>query len=99
MRFSQWTVEIAMTGKLEKSPNCVAKRIVERFGGLDAFLEEMRREGYTIHPSTVYRWTYPRPRGTGGVIPFKWIAPIRRVARLAGVHIPPEDFVPREDEL
>lgn len=47
-----------------------------------------------VAESTVHRWTYPKPKGTGGVIPYKYVQPILRYAKIKQINLSPADFVP-----
>lgn len=53
-----------------------------------------------VHPSNVYRWTYPKTRrgGGGGLIPTSQQAQLLSVARRRGIDLRPEHFFPREAE-
>lgn len=45
-----------------------------------------------LSPSTVYRWGYPKPFGTGGYIPQTRMAELSAKSRLYGVLMLAEDF-------
>jgi hypothetical protein len=53
-----------------------------------------------IHPSWVYRWTYPRGKrgGTGGLIPAKHQARLLDEARRLNIPLRPEHFFSRGDD-
>jgi hypothetical protein len=52
----------------------------------------------TIHRTAIYYWLRPGKRGTGGVIPFKYRAPLIAHARAHGIKLKPADFVGRPDQ-
>ena len=66
-----------------------AQKIVARFGG-EAKLAALIK----ISRISVYRWQYRRPYGSDGLIPTAQIEKIRAIARLEGVLLRPEDWVP-----
>lgn len=74
-----------------------AHRVIAKFGRprdlcralIEAGVEEVR------DPSVVYRWTYPRPRGTGGLIPNPALPAILTAARVQGIFLSTEDLRPR----
>lgn len=66
-----------------------AAKIVARFGG-EAKLARL----IGVSRISVYRWQYRRPYGSDGLIPTAQIEKIRAIARLEGVLLRPEDWVP-----
>lgn len=66
-----------------------AQKVVARFGG-EAKLAKL----IGLSRITVYRWQYIRPYGSDGLIPTAHIEKIKAVARLEGVLIRSEDWVP-----
>jgi DNA-binding transcriptional regulator YdaS (Cro superfamily) len=66
-----------------------ASKIVARFGG-----ESKLAALIGVSRISVYRWQYSRPVGTGGLIPTAQIDKIRAVARVQGILLRPEDWVP-----
>lgn len=59
-----------------------AKRIIDLFGSAQALAESLG-----IDATTVWRWTRPRPRGTGGYIP-RWHHPaILKAAKRQGLRV------------
>jgi hypothetical protein len=66
-----------------------ASKIVARFGG-----ESKLAALIGVSRISVYRWQYSRPVGTGGLIPTAQIDKIRAVARVQGILLRDEDWVP-----
>lgn len=66
-----------------------AQKIVARFGG-----ESRLAKLIGISRISVYRWQYKRPMGADGLIPTANIEKIKAVARLEGILLRPEDWVP-----
>lgn len=66
-----------------------AEKIIRRFGN-----ENNLARLLGISRITVYRWQYKRPYGRDGLIPAIQIQRIREVARVEGILIRPEDWVP-----
>jgi hypothetical protein len=66
-----------------------AAKIVARFGG-----ESKLAALINVNRISVYRWSYRRPYGSDGLIPSAQIEKIRAVARLEGILLRPEDWVP-----
>jgi len=48
-----------------------------------------------VNESTCYRWSYPAPKGTNGIIPSRHVAKIKSIARLHGVLLSDDDWAPR----
>ena len=67
-----------------------AQKIVARFGG-EAKLAALIK----ISRISVYRWQYRRPYGSDGLIPTAQIEKIRSIARLEGILLRDEDWVPQ----
>lgn len=76
-------------GQFGKPTYNQAQKIVARFGG-EAKLASL----IGISRISVYRWQYRRPYGSDGLVPTAQIEKIKNVARLEGVLIRPEDWVP-----
>ena len=66
-----------------------ASKIIARFGS-EAKLAEL----IGINRISAYRWNYRRPYGSDGLIPTFQIEKIKAVARLEGILLRPEDWVP-----
>jgi hypothetical protein len=70
-----------------------AGRVIARFGGPRQMLHAMHMAGYTtITLATIYRWTYPTPRGTGGMIPNFRLKEVLDTARRRGVNLTSDDL-------
>lgn len=67
-----------------------AAKIVARFGG-EAKLAAL----IGVSRISVYRWQYKRPIGCDGLIPTANIEKIKAVARLEGILLRDEDWVPQ----
>ncbi len=46
-----------------------------------------------LSESTVWRWSQPAPKGTDGLVPSKYHAPLLRLAADLGVPLTPEELV------
>lgn len=68
-----------------------ANRVIKKFGGPYRLAELL-----DCAPSTIYRWTYPRPRGTGGLIPSSMLPEVLLAAELAGIKLTSKDLTPCE---
>lgn len=76
-----------------------AQSVVAKFGGprelartLKACSDDPKDH---LHPSTIYRWMYPKEvGGSGGEIPTPALQLILKVARLAGVILSTDDIYP-----
>ncbi len=66
-----------------------ARHICAKFGGEIAVAHLLK-----INPSTCYRWSYPRPQGTNGVIPTHYISRLKSAARFHGVLLTDADWAP-----
>jgi len=67
-----------------------ATKIIARFGG-EAKLAKL----IGVSRVSCYRWNYRRPYGSDGLIPTAQIEKIKGVARLEGILLRPEDWVPQ----
>ena len=67
-----------------------AERILAKFGGVKALCDILEKP--YKNRVTVYRWTYARPYGTGGLIPQKHREEIEQAARIHGVLLLPSDW-------
>lgn len=76
-------------GKYGKPTYNQAQKVVARFGG-EANLARL----IGVSRISPFRWQYRRPYGSDGLIPTEHIEKIKGVARLEGVLIRPEDWVP-----
>lgn len=73
-----------------------AHRVIAKFGGVRDLCRSLAHVGTDVRdPSAVYRWTYPKPQGTGGLIPNPAIPGILRAARYEGVMLTDDDLRPR----
>ena len=66
-----------------------AERIISKFGGIGKLAEAIGRD-----VSSIYRWTYERPIGTGGLIPLAAIPLIKDAAERLGIELTAEDWQP-----
>lgn len=80
---------IRNSGKHGRPTYNQAAKIVRRFDG-----EQKLAKLIGVSRITVYRWQYRRPYGSDGLVPTEHIEKIKGVARLEGVLIRPEDWVP-----
>lgn len=74
-----------MTTKKTEAPG---KAVPAAFGGpykLARLLE--------VSPSTVWRWSVQRPKGTGGSIPSQWHAKLLKLARKQNIELQAADLV------
>ena len=76
-------------GEYGKPTYTQAAKIIARFGG-EAKLARL----IGISRISVYRWNYRRPVGADGLIPTANIERIKSVARLEGILLSDEDWVP-----
>lgn len=77
-------------GKYGRPKYDQASKIIARFGG-EARLAKL----IGLSRITLFRWQYVRPYGSDGLIPTAQIAKIKSIARLEGVLLRDEDWVPR----
>lgn len=48
---------------------------------------------FKIARSTAWRWTQPKPHGTGGIVPSCYHRPLLDLAQRVGANLTPEDLV------
>jgi hypothetical protein len=70
---------------MKQSP---ADIIIDRFGGPEAVAGALG-----LNVATVYKWSYPRPRGRGGFIPSWHHAPLLKIAQKRGLRLSARDFI------
>lgn len=68
-----------------------AYKICARFNGARTLAEILK-----LDYVAVYRWSYPRPIGCDGLIPTIQVDRIRQAARINGVILTPEDWLPEK---
>lgn len=94
--------------KIEENKRNQAQRIIAKFGGIGPMARVLREHGWSISPTTIYRWTYDRndPRyevnsrgrtrggksGHGGVIPGPSFERLVKIARRVGITFTETDF-------
>lgn len=66
-----------------------ATKITARFGGEAALARLLN-----ISRISIYRWQYSRPYGSDGLIPTAKVERIKELARVNGILLRPEDWVP-----
>lgn len=71
-----------------------AERIIECFGGVRPLMRALKAARYPRNAASIYKWTYPWPRGAGGLIPEPALYEIKFVANKVGVRIPKEALEP-----
>lgn len=71
-----------------------ADRIIKKFGGAYSLAAKL---GVSV--STVYRWTYPKPRGTGGLIPAAVMPQILLAAEIYKIRLTTTDLSPLESKI
>jgi hypothetical protein len=77
----------------ELIPDSQAHRVIAKFGRPRDLCRALALAGEEVRdPSVVYRWTYERPMGTGGLIPNAAIPAILKAARLQGIMLTVDDL-------
>lgn len=66
-----------------------AAKVIARFGG-----EPVLAELLGVHRCTLYRWNYRAPYGSDGLIPVRMVEKVNRAARIEGIVITDDDWVP-----
>ncbi len=70
---------------------CQAQRVFDRFHVTAYGMAKLLK----MNVSVPYRWLYPSPKGTGGMVPTSAMRKIIRIARREGVLLHSSDFDPR----
>lgn len=75
-----------------------ADRIINRFQNGRILAQAIKdATGKICDPSRIYRWRLPKEKGgTGGLIPTSAVPQVKAAARLMGILIPDDDWVPRQ---
>lgn len=86
-------VEVTTEGQAEypTPPGSQASRIIAKFGGVRDLMRALEAVGRPRNAASIYKWTYPYPRGTGGLIPLAAWSDIITAARHEGILLGPED--------
>lgn len=66
-----------------------AARIIAKFGGEARFAAAVG-----IDRVSAYKWSYARPYGADGLIPSTAVELVQRAARVEGILLTPEDWLP-----
>lgn len=59
----------------------------------DTFSRAVICRALGVSPSTVWRWGQPLPKGTGGLIPSRYHAPLLALAAQCGIILTADDLV------
>jgi hypothetical protein len=73
-----------------------AERILLKFGGARELHALLKSIGRPRNLATIYKWTYPRPKGRGGLIPTSAWPDLHLAARMAGIILTPADLDHRD---
>lgn len=65
-----------------------AERVIRAFGGVRPLMRALKAVKCPYNPATLYKWTYPYPKGTGGLVPLHARADVMKAAAKAGIQIP-----------
>lgn len=88
--------EVVPVRVVKKGHCCQAERVMAKFGGAQRLVEAMKRIGCDYNVASLYKWTYPRPKGRGGIIPGSAWADVLAAARNEGISLSPEDKDPNQ---
>ena len=86
----------------QASPATQAERVIAKFGGcrdVSRALMLLDDPAMRRTPATIYKWTWPKPAGTGGLIPVRMHPAIKQAGRLVGVLITSADLHGEEEEI
>ncbi|HRT83948.1 MAG TPA: hypothetical protein P5523_04855 [Bacteroidales bacterium] len=72
-----------------------AEKLLHKFGGAGRLARIFKQLGIKKNRSSIHRWTYPKPKGTGGFIPASNWPHILLAARYDGIILTHEDLDPR----
>ncbi len=73
-----------------------ARYVIAKFGGIRPLARKLgpfMAHRDTIEPSTIERWQRGKPRGTNGLIPAHYHAPLLELARAEGVPLSAEELI------
>ena len=79
----------------DTTPQNPASRMIAKFGNardVSRALSLLDDPQEFRTPASIYKWTWPRPAGTGGQIPRAAIPGLKRAGRLVGVLLTPADL-------
>lgn len=69
-----------------------AEHVIQKCGG-----PQVVAEWVGLALGSVYKWTYPKPRGRNGIIPAKYQCILLDRAKSEGIKLTPADFFYRSD--
>jgi hypothetical protein len=69
-----------------------AARVLTKFGGARELMRALKAIGRHRNPASIFKWTYPYPKGTGGLIPSTAWDDILAAARHEGIVISQSDM-------
>lgn len=69
-----------------------AARILTKFGGARELMRALTAIGRHRNAATIFKWTYPTPKGTGGLIPSSAWGDVIAAARHEGIVITTADM-------
>lgn len=84
--------KVALARQTRKGFCSQAERIFTKFGGVRRLVECMKVAGFEYNTATVYKWSYPYPKGSNGVIPTRAWDAILSTARHEGITLTPQDM-------
>lgn len=94
--FQDKAVTRAVTKPIVTSHSSQAERVFAKFGGVRRLAQVLAEMGRPKNLTTLYRWTYPKPRGTGGRIPSNAWRDLLLAATRIGLELTDEDTRPEE---
>jgi hypothetical protein len=66
--------------------------VVTLFGGARQLTRALKEAGYPKHQACVYKWLYPYPKGTGGLIPDSALKAVKLAAKREGIILTKADL-------
>lgn len=73
-------------------PTPIAMNVFHLFGGARGLYRALRASGSSRNASSVYRWSYPKPRGRGGSIPLSARNEVAKAARHCKIPLTMDDM-------
>lgn len=71
-----------------------ATGVFARFGGARGLMRALKAIGRPRNAASIYKWSYPYPKGTGGMIPASAWKDVLLAAKHEGILLKPDDVMP-----
>ena len=96
------TMSTQTSSATQAAPATQAERVIQKFGNcrdVSRALALLDDPTQRRTPATIYKWRWPKPAGTGGMVPRSMYQALKQAGRLVGVLITSADLHGEEEEI